>query len=65
MSSKLVIEFRFSDDSDLDFYRTSFVSNCENMAEEATDKDGNLDDILGSQAGRADGEIEVNWDIED
>lgn len=52
----LIIQVEFSDPSDFDFYRTKFVSTVEDEAADATDLE---------EDGKADGTIEVSWEVED
>lgn len=56
----LIINVTFADDSDVDFFRPRFVGACEEVAEVAM----NGDPDIGEPA-RADGVIEVAWEIED
>ena len=56
MAKTLVITVEFSDDSDFDFYRVNFVGVVEDAAAEALDKE---------EGGKADGAIEVGWDVQD
>lgn len=52
----LLIRVDFSDASDFDYYRTKFVAVVEDEVGDAQDP---------SEGGRADGKIEVTWDVED
>ena len=54
----LVIRVEFSDESDFDFFRTRFVGVVED--EVITAVEGNE-----TEPARADGTIEVSWDVED
>jgi hypothetical protein len=54
----LVINVEFSDESDFDYFRHKFVGVVED--EVATALEGNE-----TEPARADGSIEVSWDVED
>lgn len=59
MSDILIIEVEFSDNSDFEFFRQRMVSAVEEVVEVAL----NGDEESGEPA-RADGTIEVSWDVE-
>jgi hypothetical protein len=56
MSKTLVITVEFDDESDFDAFRQRFVGVCEDEAAELMDDE---------EAPRADGKIEVGWDVEE
>jgi hypothetical protein len=58
MAKTLVITVEFSDESDFDFFRTRFVGAVEDLVVLATEGDGD-------EPARADGTIEISWDVEE
>lgn len=56
----LVITVSFTDPSDFDFFRTRFVGAVEDAVEIALNGDERL-----QEPARADGQIEVSWEVED
>lgn len=56
----LIITVEFSDESDLDFFKQRMVGAVEEVAEVAV----NGDPSIGEPA-RADGTVEVSWEVED
>jgi hypothetical protein len=56
MAQTLIIYVEFEDEPDFDFFRNHFIGACEDIAAEAMDDE---------EAPKADGKIEVGWEVED